>query len=108
MPTRSDGGLPAKRPPDPLVVRVSAVYTLGALRLYVRRSLTLAILLHHVDQLIDRHQFRGPKIDRLENLSLRNGQRPVNAIVDVHERSRLSAVPPDLDGVLPPPHGVDY
>ncbi len=50
-----------------------------------------------VDEIVDGHQFIGSKIEWRAMVGPHDAVNAFNAVIDVHERSRLLPVAPDLD-----------
>src|SRR4051794_26609607 len=53
-----------------------------------------------VDELVDRDQFATAEIQGIDNIAGGYELCADDAVVDVHEASRLLSVPPNLNGVL--------
>src|SRR5688572_11860652 len=99
--------LPAQLPLDHGVVRIPAVDALGRPEVVRPLQLDAGDLLDDAHQLVHGDQLARAEVDRLQDLAARDGQRPMDAVVDVHERAGLRAVAPDLDGRLAAVLGLD-
>src|SRR5271154_67180 len=65
-----NAGLPAQILLNFRVVAITSIYALGSAQVVVALELHARKLLGHVHQLVDRHQFTGTKIDRLQNIAV--------------------------------------
>jgi hypothetical protein len=93
--------LPAEHALDQCVVGVAAIDPLRRVQLVGPLQLDPGDLLHDVHQLVDGHQLAAPDVDRLHVVAVGQHLGALQAVVDVHERTGLLAVAPDLDLVLP-------
>src|SRR5713226_1172839 len=94
-----NGRFPAERVPHPVVVGVASVDSLWGAEVVAALEMNTGDLFDDVHELVDGHQFAGPEIDWFQDVALRDGERALHAVVDVHEGARLAAVAPDLDAV---------
>src|ERR1043166_5690925 len=60
-----------------------------------------------VHQLIDRHQFAAPQVERFQDVTGEDGLRSLKAVIDVHETAGLMAVAPDFNFMLSRELGLD-
>src|SRR6202011_162746 len=65
-------------------------------------------LLDDVDQAVDADQLVAADVQGVDDVALRQPDRAVVAVVDIHERAGLLAVAPDLDLVLARELGSDH
>ena len=100
--------LPAEVGLDLGVVTVAARHAARRVELVVPLQLDARDLLGDVHQLVDGHQFARSQIDRLVDLRIDDLADAFDAVVDVHERTRLRAVAPDLDRVVARCLGSDH
>src|SRR5882762_8006674 len=86
---------------DQRVVAAAAAHTLGRVEIVPAPELRAGDAFDDVDELIDRHELVAADVDRIADVAVHEGASAVDAVVDVHETSRLLSVAPDFDVVRP-------
>ena len=94
-----DVWLPAECFLDERVVGVAAVYAFGGVEFVAALELDACDAFHRVHELVDAHFFRAADVDGLDEIRAREHLRAVEAVVDIHEGTRLVAIAPDFDGI---------
>ena len=82
---------------DQLVVAASSPHPFGCSQIILPLQFDPGDSLRNVHQLVDRNHFRTAQIERVADVALHDFGRPLDAVVDVHEASRLLAVAPNFN-----------
>src|ERR1700758_4350391 len=82
---QANGRLPSQIIQDLCVVAVAAIDSFGSIEFVLALELYAGNLFHDVDKLVDRDEFAAAEVDRLTDVTLKNGLRAFRAVIDVHE-----------------------
>ena len=100
-------GFPTEHFLDERVVGVAAVHALRGLQVVGALELDAGDVLDDVDELVDGDELAAADVDGFDEIAVGEHLRALEAVVDVHERTGLVAVAPDLDVVRPGELGGD-
>src|SRR5262249_46539948 len=90
-------GLPAEHGSQPRIVAVAPTHALRTRGVVALHQPLVGNLRDDVDQTVDGHQFVGAEIEWRAVIRPHDAVNTFDAIINVHERSRLLPVTPNLD-----------
>src|SRR5690606_7530995 len=100
----ADRGRPAQTLANQRVVAVASPHPLRSVELVPALQLHAGDALDDLDELVDGDELIAADVERLADVAGREPERPLEAVVDVGEATRLLPVTPDLDAVVAGQH----
>src|SRR5207244_2032642 len=95
--TQTNGRLPPEHLLDASVVAIASVHAFGRAQVVSAFQFHPANVFDDIDELIDRYQLATADVERSWNISLHHHASALQAIIDIHEATRLMTVAPNLD-----------